>query len=215
MTPTPDPLLTSAAKRLDGAWPVDMDRLEWREALVSIEAEAIGLRAAAARDALALLAAARAADIILSATEAKALSAALDAAQPAPALDVDTLPELGRLTDYQRGYLHGFDAPVNVAARTPTPDPLREALDEAIRLTSGPGNGTITRRRSIDEWRRLDRLFREALAQPAPALDVERLMDAEHRWCVEVEGEFALNHGPDSHRRQATFILARLSGDPA
>ena len=91
MTPTPDPLLTSAAKRLDGAWPVDMDRLEWREALVSIEAEAIGLRAAAARDALALLAAARAADIILSATEAKALSAALDAAQPAPALDVARL----------------------------------------------------------------------------------------------------------------------------
>jgi len=46
---------------------------------------------------------------------------------------------------------------------------LREALNEAIRLTSGAGNGTLTRTRPIEEWRRLDRLFRAALAASPPA----------------------------------------------
>lgn len=46
---------------------------------------------------------------------------------------------------------------------------LREALTEAVALTSGPGNGTWTRSRPIEEWRRLDRLFRAALEAEARA----------------------------------------------
>jgi len=52
---------------------------------------------------------------------------------------------------------------------------LTAALEEAIRLTSGAGNGTLTRTRSIEEWRRLDRLFRSALdaARAAPQADAD------------------------------------------
>ena len=39
---------------------------------------------------------------------------------------------------------------------------LRGALEEASALVTGPGNGTWTRIRPIEEWRRLDHLFREA-----------------------------------------------------
>ena len=101
---------------------------------------------------------------------------------------------------------------------TPTPDPIWWA--------SRPGHYAIGLRDGGSSWhigianrRECPTCFDDGwvyrTTQPAPALDVGRLADAEHRWCVEVEGEFALGHSPDSHRRQATFILARLSGDPA
>jgi len=39
-------------------------------------------------------------------------------------------------------------------------------------------------------------------------LDVERLVRAEHLWCVQVEGAC---HKPEAHRKQAEFILAALA----
>ena len=50
---------------------------------------------------------------------------------------------------------------------TPDRADLRAALQEALNLTAGPGNGTVTRQRTIEEWRRLDRLFRDTLASLA------------------------------------------------
>jgi len=47
------------------------------------------------------------------------------------------------------------------------------------------------------------------LATPTPdTLDVERLVRAEHLWCVQVEGAC---HKPEAHRKQAEFILAALA----
>lgn len=48
-------------------------------------------------------------------------------------------------------------------------DRLRAALDEAIRLVTGPGNGTWTRSRPIEEWQRLHRLLSDARAALQPA----------------------------------------------
>jgi len=56
-----------------------------------------------------------------------------------------------------------------------------------------------------------------ALAVPeraTPAIDRERLMDAEHRWCVELEGEWALGHPVTAHAKQADFVIAALAASP-
>lgn len=53
---------------------------------------------------------------------------------------------------------------------------LRAALDEAIRVVIGAGNGTTTRSRPVEEWQRLYRLLDDAraalAASPEPGLDV-------------------------------------------
>jgi hypothetical protein len=84
---------------------------------------------------------------------------------------------------------------------------LREALDEAMALVTGPGNGTLTRQRSIEEWQRLYHVLDDARAAlsgstssasadaevsdpEAVGLDVERLARAMAR-CAEV--------GPPAH----------------
>ena len=92
---------------------------------------------------------------------------------------------------------------------------LSEAINDHADIRLPDGRLAIAREHAIEVIRAALANTGMSIAQPVPALDVERLADAEHRWCVEVEGEFALGHSPDSHRRQATFILARLSGDPA
>jgi len=82
--------------------------------------------------------------------------------------------------DYQRGWNDAMEARLTtpqllkgaadrLAAPQADAGTLREALTEAIRLASGAGNGTLTRTRPIEEWRRLDRLFRAALAASSPA----------------------------------------------
>ena len=48
---------------------------------------------------------------------------------------------------------------------------------------------------------------------PSPGLDVDDFAQAEHFWCVEVEGEAALSHRWEQHRPQAMLVLARLRGD--
>jgi hypothetical protein len=47
---------------------------------------------------------------------------------------------------------------------------------------------------------------------PDPAM-AALLMDAEHRWCVQVEGEWALGHEVERHRSQAEFIAAAILAD--
>ena len=65
--------------------------------------------------------------------------------------------------------------------------------------------------RSVIVTQDLARYLMRALSVPAPTLPaLDALMDAEHRFCVEVEGEFALEHPVERHRRQAEFILESL-----
>ena len=52
-------------------------------------------------------------------------------------------------------------------------------------------------------------------APPLPTLDADTLARAEHFWCVEVEGEFALAHEWTAHKQQAAYLVARLTGDVA
>jgi hypothetical protein len=39
---------------------------------------------------------------------------------------------------------------------------------------------------------------------------IDAIARAEHFWCVAVEGEAALSHGWELHRKQAAIVLARL-----
>jgi ABC-type branched-subunit amino acid transport system substrate-binding protein len=41
---------------------------------------------------------------------------------------------------------------------------VAKALDEALAVVWGPGNGTVTRQRSVEEWQRLFRLLSDARA---------------------------------------------------
>ena len=65
--------------------------------------------------------------------------------------------EAHELSDYQRGYVDGFDAPVNLAARSAAPTPeaagLREALDAAIEGLLGTPRPTLDAGPAgIKEW---------------------------------------------------------------
>jgi hypothetical protein len=57
---------------------------------------------------------------------------------------------------------------------------------------------------------------RQTIAErPARAPSVEALMDAQHRWCVRVEGEWALGHTVESHRHQAEYVHSVLAASEA
>lgn len=88
---------------------------------------------------------------------------------------------------------------------------LREAIEAGfdLRMLLTNGNAERALRETLDEvCAALDESGGDG-----SGLDVERLMDAEHRWCVQVEGDFALRHDVEAHRKQAEFIGAALRGD--
>jgi len=96
-----------------------------------------------------------------------------------------------------------------IAAATPRRGTASETIRSALKgarglaLDSGEADLDAELGRAIDL---LDGLT--ALATPTPdTLDVERLVRAEHLWCVQVEGAC---HKPEAHRKQAEFILADL-----
>ena len=83
------------------------------------------------------------------------------------------------------------------APRTPTPDPLRNALDYALARDAGGGYVRSTESLAVDVLRGLEvqgfTIAPIAAAQPAPALDVERLQRIE----AAARGEFIATHHPE------------------
>jgi hypothetical protein len=89
----------------------------------------------------------------------------------------------------------GFDKPETAGPRTPAGRALRELTDYAE-----PPNWPAMDARAVA-------IEREAVTL---ALTVENIIEAEHLWCVKVDGNYAFAHEPEAHRPQAEHIRAAL-----